>query len=336
MEMGEEERVRALAVHNLSVSFAEVRAVRQAIRDESLWSHAAMRASSHPDLMAAYRHLLTWADRLEEYEPQSRKSEFVSTPWDVGRPAFVRYRRRVKERTSTPDGWPVVPIREGAPPVREQGVGRVVFHCPIGYIPWTLDQIYPAGLTMLPGNLPLWRQPAEACLDLVEDGEIPADDLQRVRSVCEYQFGRDLADLLLAGEIKIAVSRTSGRIRTVHVDGAHILSMRNDGFFTLKPEGARRIVEGTEPPRMRVVVDPDSAPFNRKGRNVFCGFVVSVDEGIGLMEEVIVVDRGDEVLAVGRAVLTGSEMTRFEKGLAVKVRQGVDQKGGEEDGGEGE
>ena len=39
--------------------------------------------------------------------------------------------------------------------------------------------------------------------------------------------------------------------------------------------------------------------------------------------EVIVVDEGGCVLAVGRAVLSSSEMLAFKTGVAVKVRHGV-------------
>ena len=38
--------------------------------------------------------------------------------------------------------------------------------------------------------------------------------------------------------------------------------------------------------------------------------------------EVIVVDEDSEVLAVGRAVLSGIEMKAFKRGVAVKVRHG--------------
>jgi archaeosine-15-forming tRNA-guanine transglycosylase len=41
------------------------------------------------------------------------------------------------------------------------------------------------------------------------------------------------------------------------------------------------------------------------------------------MDEVMVVDKNDELVAVGRAILTRDEMLAMKKGLAVKVREGV-------------
>ena len=40
------------------------------------------------------------------------------------------------------------------------------------------------------------------------------------------------------------------------------------------------------------------------------------------MEEVIVFNSNNEVIAVGRAVLSGIEMRDFTRGVAVKVRRG--------------
>jgi predicted RNA-binding protein (TIGR00451 family) len=79
-------------------------------------------------------------------------------------------------------------------------------------------------------------------------------------------------------------------------------------------------------PRLRAIVNADSAGFNRQGRNVFCGFVVDADPGIVPRDEVIVVDDKDNLCAIGQAILTRDEMLAFGKGIAVKVREGV--KGG--------
>jgi 7-cyano-7-deazaguanine tRNA-ribosyltransferase len=40
--------------------------------------------------------------------------------------------------------------------------------------------------------------------------------------------------------------------------------------------------------------------------------------------EVVVINNKDDVLAVGKAVLSGGEMLAFNRGIAVKVRRGID------------
>jgi len=77
-------------------------------------------------------------------------------------------------------------------------------------------------------------------------------------------------------------------------------------------------------------VDDDSAEFNRLGKNVFAGFVLRADENLRPGDECLVTDAEDNLVAVGRVVLTAAEMMDFGKGIAVKVRDGIEE---EEDGG---
>ncbi|RJS74326.1 pseudouridine synthase, partial [Methanophagales archaeon] len=42
-------------------------------------------------------------------------------------------------------------------------------------------------------------------------------------------------------------------------------------------------------------------------------------------DEVILVDEHDNLLATGKAMLSGEEMKKFEHGVAVKVRYGASQ-----------
>lgn len=72
-----------------------------------------------------------------------------------------------------------------------------------------------------------------------------------------------------------------------------------------------------------VVVRGDVAECIRAGRNVFAKHVVSADSSIRPQDEVIVVSDRRQLLAVGRAVLAGWEMTQFKRGIAVKTRRGA-------------
>jgi 7-cyano-7-deazaguanine tRNA-ribosyltransferase len=97
----------------------------------------------------------------------------------------------------------------------------------------------------------------------------------------------------------------------------------SDGFFSLRIAGATKLHAMFPTPRLRVVVKQESAEFNRKGRNVFCKFVVDCDEDIRPKDEVLVVDENDQLVACGRSLLTKNEMLSFKRGLAVLVREGV-------------
>ena len=68
----------------------------------------------------------------------------------------------------------------------------------------------------------------------------------------------------------------------------------------------------------------DISEFIKKGRNVFCKHVVEVDTNLRPLDEVIVVNQEDELLAIGRLKLPVDFITSFKTGIAVMVRKGVD------------
>ena len=150
--------------------------------------------------------------------------------------------------------------------------------------------------------------------------------LNRIRGVANYQFDADIGREFFPDEVKILLSKKTGRVRHVYLDGLLIATLRpTDGLFSLTVDGARRLGSLTKPPRFRVVVRQDVEEFARKGENVFAKHVVDADPEIRPEEEVIVADAEDRVLAVGRALLAGREMLSFKRGVAVKVRRGAEE-----------
>ena len=69
----------------------------------------------------------------------------------------------------------------------------------------------------------------------------------------------------------------------------------------------------------------DAVPYVSNGRNVFCQFVIDMDDELRPMEETIVVDKNDNFLATGRAQLIKGEVKSLKKGIAVRVRSGNDE-----------
>ena len=107
-------------------------------------------------------------------------------------------------------------------------------------------------------------------------------------------------------------------------DDRIIATMRaHDGFLTLNVEGAMRLKEISPLPRFRVQVDNESASFNSKGFNVFFKFIRAWDKDIVPLNETLVVDENDNVVAVGRSTVSGYEMGQYRSGVAVKVHHSI-------------
>jgi len=153
---------------------------------------------------------------------------------------------------------------------------------------------------------------------------LTSEALLRIRKTADYQFGKGVGEVLFPGSVTIGFSKKTGRIRHVFLDGNLLATLRpTDGMFSLTIHGAKRIVANFKPLRHWVRVNEDVASFIAEGKSVFAKHVTDADVEIRPMEEVIVLGEKDDVLAVGRAVLTGREIKAFKRGVAVKVRKGV-------------
>jgi uncharacterized protein with predicted RNA binding PUA domain len=150
------------------------------------------------------------------------------------------------------------------------------------------------------------------------------DALRKIRSIANYQFGKGVGERLFPNNIEVVFSKRTKRIRHIYFERKRVATLRpTNGMFSLTVAGAKRILDGAKHPRLWVEVSRDAAPFVAKGKSVFAKHVVDADEKIRPREEVVILDEKREVLAVGKAVLTGAEMKSFKCGVAVRVRWGA-------------
>lgn len=150
--------------------------------------------------------------------------------------------------------------------------------------------------------------------------------LQRIRRIADYQYGLGVGDLLFPENVEIQYSPATGRIRYINLNGERIATLRpTDGMLSISVNAARGLKRNVPSAHCFVTVRADVAKFIAEGGDVFAVHVVKVDEEICAKDEVIILNN-DEVIAVGRAVLSSSEMFSFKTGVAVKVRHGREAK----------
>ncbi|MCQ2086190.1 MAG: tRNA guanosine(15) transglycosylase TgtA [archaeon] len=348
--MDKKSRENVIARHNLYQITSELALIRRCIEEERLWELAEIRCRAHPSLLDGLRRLKFYRDYLECKEPISRdRAVFYTGGESRARPTFYRYTKRLLERY-VPSFQRAAVFTGNKKPyskhytsdfnrVRTAGYTPIIVS-PFGPVPAELDEIYPIAQSLFPDIVDQeTNEDVKQMMDsffermkfeeVVDENEIKAGNVEydanqiRVRATARYQFGIEATNALFRGKIDLVLSRKTGKVRNVISDGEHILSMRaNDGFYTLRPEGAERIIELVPYPKFRVVVVDDAVPYILQGRNAFCQFVADMDPDIRPMEEVIVVDKDDNFVATGRAILTWDEIRSFRRGVAVKIRSG--------------
>ena len=350
------ERTLQLALHNLYVSYVEFKKIRVAITGGWLWELVEQQATANPAILDALRELrtsknLAW---LEQQEPTSKKTAlFYTGPHTIHRPTLYRYHTRLFRRYHSvfpttvmlPESrkpysaWYSKEIRS----ILKQKNVHFLVRSHLGPVPIELDEMYPLAQSVFPETVDqeteqyvknltekflhnkkvLDFKKAKKKLTSKTKQEDPVNlDMLRISAVADMQFGKGAVKALFSGQVMILKSKKTDKIRTVMCDGEHILSMRaEDGLFTLKRAGGRRLLRRFRYPLLRVVILDDAVPFVREGKSVFPQFVKDCDPALRPYDECLIVNQKDALIAIGRILLNRTEMHAFRHGVAVKTRE---------------
>ncbi len=155
----EKEKSLALMRHNLYVSAAEMRRVRQAITEGKLFELAAQHARNHPALLEALHVMVENMDQLVESDPFGKSSSIFYTGFETSvRPEISRFHQRVLDRYPYRKTETVVIVPDlGDRPFSDTAITIIaevrkttpeevilLFVTPMGVIPWELEHIHPS------------------------------------------------------------------------------------------------------------------------------------------------------------------------------------------------
>ena len=144
--MDDSDRHDLLARHNLAVSFAELRRVRQAIRAGRLMELVETRVRGHPTLVDGFRALLEHDNWLEATDPVAKDTFFYLSAESARRPEVIRHHNRLA-RLETPQE---LLLTEGSHSESFEESWRLI--PPFGPVPRPLSDVYPL-TAELPNNL---------------------------------------------------------------------------------------------------------------------------------------------------------------------------------------
>ena len=135
--------------------------------------------------------------------------------------------------------------------------------------------------------------------------------LKGFRSIARYQFRTPKADLLIPEGTK-AVGRFTRRM-LYEKEQIATLSFET-GLYSLNLKGGEKLKE--------IGVNWVEIDFDMKTNTLFNPGVINADSNIIPKDEVVIL-RNNEVVGVGKAVLSGEEMIKSTKGVGVRVRHRV-------------
>jgi 7-cyano-7-deazaguanine tRNA-ribosyltransferase len=231
-------REQLLARHNLHVTFSELKTIRQAIREDSLWELVQQRARAHPLLLEALQHTLkSYNKHLVKLDNVSKKSAFMYLGKESEyRPEVIRAKQWMKRVVS------------------KQKFKRK----PFGSVPAGLRNTYPFSQSVIP-----------------EEGDIrvKVKPEQIFSATIDYQFGKGASKKFKRTNIES--SRKTGRLRRIWKNKQLLGTMRTyDNFFVPTVLGAKILKDFIK----KVTVLDDAVPYVSKGKSVFAKFVSKADD----------------------------------------------------------
>ncbi|MDD3042441.1 MAG: tRNA guanosine(15) transglycosylase TgtA [Methanosarcinaceae archaeon] len=181
-------RQELLAKHNLYATFAEIRLIKQRIKEGNLLELVEQRCRAHPRLLDGLKRLYEHSEWLEEVDPATKSTFFYCGPESAKRPEVLHFEKKL-DRFSL-EGKAIIRTR----PVKgEKEYARVlVFKPPFGAYPVEMEEVYPF-------NAEVPRVPDREALEKALENTLKLIELNpeaEFTFVCEEVFKHPLLEKL--------------------------------------------------------------------------------------------------------------------------------------------
>lgn len=147
------------------------------------------------------------------------------------------------------------------------------------------------------------------------------DHILKLQHSLDALFGNGVSKQL-PKDIELTFSRKTGRIRTVSHKGKLLCTLRIDGGLAISPYFAQILLKSKAFRENCVEINEDAAPFVESGRSVFCKHVVWCGKKVRISADTPVLFK-NQVIAVGKAILSSEMISDFDRGVAIKIRDSL-------------
>jgi 7-cyano-7-deazaguanine tRNA-ribosyltransferase len=144
---------------------------------------------------------------------------------------------------------------------------------------------------------------------------------RKLKAVLAIQWGEDCSRIADLERLSIELSKGTGKIRHVKFNDEIVFTLiPTTGLLAPTFLGGGLLLENGIDSQYIVQIDDEVADFVADGKSALAKFIRHADPNLRAGEEVLVVDSKNDLLGVGRAILNGTEMLAFDRGVAVNTR----------------
>ena len=139
-------------------------------------------------------------------------------------------------------------------------------------------------------------------------------------------FGKGVSNAL-PRQLTFSYSRKTGRIKSFGINDRLMGTLRSDGGIALTIFGASILLNESSFKQNCIIPKEEALPFVSEGRSLFCKHVEWFGSNINIGSEVVVIDKSEVVHAVGKSVVSQSQLLGRIGDVAVRVREGIKSRG---------
>jgi len=144
------------------------------------------------------------------------------------------------------------------------------------------------------------------------------DHDMKLKKTIDALFGSGVSKFL-PKNFEIKLSKKTGRIRSVYDKENLLLTPRSDGGLAITIHCAKLFLKSKKFQENCLHIDKESNEFVKDGKSVFCGHVISCGKNIKIGSDVPVLYK-NQVIGVGKSVLSSKMIMSQNRGVAVKIR----------------
>lgn len=145
-------------------------------------------------------------------------------------------------------------------------------------------------------------------------------EVEDIQFVIDYIFGKGVHNTIMISKFKPLYSKRTGKIRQLFYDNSLFGSFRPNGTISLTPYAYNILSKNKIFEKNTAVIKEDQINIVKNSSSVFVKNVKKLEKNIFVGSDVFIISPKGELIGIGKAVISYSQIKRFKSGLCIKNR----------------
>lgn len=145
-------------------------------------------------------------------------------------------------------------------------------------------------------------------------------EIKDISFVIDYIFGRSVHNTLVIDKFKPIFSKRTGKIKQLFYDNFLFGSFRPNGPIALTSHAYNILSKNKAFKKNIAIIREGQINLVKNGSSVFVKNVKKIEKNVFVGSDVFIVSPKGELIGIGKAVISYSQVKRFKSGLCIKNR----------------